>query len=241
MRRTRAGWEERERLLRLQVSREHQGVLLKNLDLPAWALPGDLAEMAFQIWRQAGQDFPGARGERFRRRAELVQALVGRRPLERRARNALAKLVEAKTQWLPISPLGHDLLIRFGVAAPTHERLPIAAVFLSVLHGLLARRLRLCGRCELPFAADPRDVTLCRVCLWAFRKMPGTKRREWMRWTDWLRHLRPERFQETYPDHVSPDQARSSARRDLMNLSLEEWRARWLRPLGAGGRGRRRG
>ena len=118
IRRARGGWEERERLRRLQVSDDRQSVLLKTVDPPGWTLPGALAERAFQLWRQAGQDFPEPRGDRFRQRADQDLSKL----LTTQAEPGAIHLKEAGTAGLNHSDNGSDSQSQFSHPSPPSER-----------------------------------------------------------------------------------------------------------------------
>ncbi len=59
---------------------------------------------------------------------------------------ALARMIEAKIQWLPPTEDG-ALVLPWGVIQDATDPLPWPAVYLSVLFGRFSGRLRVCRQC----------------------------------------------------------------------------------------------
>lgn len=233
--RAQRGWGERERYLRLSPSAPEAD----PQQVPS-CLPGTLATEAYWLWQKAADSLQdGPRRERHRQRAELVRRLVNWQPLPDRLEDALAELLRARVQWLPVLPDSHRILFRWAVGVRhRHEPFPVAAVYLSVLFGLRTKRLKPCAQCSAPFVADTRSERRCPDCNRKRRESQVLARKaDW----PWVRdRLRKGHHPMTKGlDASARPQVISQAYQELFNMHLDKWRRKWdLKD--PRGRGRRR-
>jgi hypothetical protein len=155
-----------------RFERRSEVVLVKdpakiNLEAADLKLPfkpaGTLAAEASQLWQDKSET-PGTDAI-FKEWSQQLQKLFQIGQLDEPYEAGLSKMIEKRTQWLPVMLRKNAVVLTYGVVHPDNNSFPWMAVYLSYLFGTLTKQLKLCSACQarLLLARQSWDIT-CPTC-----------------------------------------------------------------------------